>query len=109
MGEYFDKKIMSILMRVCFFSSYPFPQQHAFTEGFVIMIMTFQDNRKIGMYICKDSPSQEAAHEAQGERDTSQHGASLLAILGVRPMVWHPQTFYSLSGRVSHPEVTEYR
>lgn len=109
MGEYFDKKIMSILTRVCFFSSYPFPQQHAFTGGFVIVVMTFQDNRKIGMCICKAGPSQEAALEAQGERDTSQRGASLSAILGARPMVWHPQTFYSLSGRVSHPEVTEYR
>lgn len=109
MGEYFDKKIMSIITRVCFFFSYPFPQQHAFTGGFVIIVMIFQDNRKLGMYICKDSPSQEDAHEVQGKTNTSQHGTSLLAIWGMRPKVWHPRTFYSLSGRVSHPEVTAYR
>ena len=50
MGDCFDK-IMSIIMRMCVFSSYPFPQQHAFTGCFVIIVMTFQDNRKVGMYM----------------------------------------------------------
>lgn len=27
-------------------------------------------------------------------------------LLGMRPVVWHPGTFSSLPGKVSHPEVT---
>lgn len=61
MGEYFDKKIMSIITSV--FSPLIHSHSNMHSQEAVIIVMIFQDNRKLGMYICKDSASQEDAHE----------------------------------------------
>lgn len=109
MGEYSDRKIKSIIMRVCFSLPLSIPTAtciHRMLHYHEYAFSGYQEGR----HVCAGLVLPKRMHEKwEGRGMLFSVEPGLLALWVMRPVVRHPGTFPSLPRKVSHPEVTEYQ